>query len=131
MWFLGSISKGDTRKFRYSLVILTIAADKLCAKHLPEEFSKYSECICGLGKSSYLHKVIYEDMMIFDEEKVADELLTVFKEACNDNTDALLLECTNMPPYKQDLKQFKPVKIFDILSAIEALLPNTVKPTYL
>ena len=70
-------------------------------------------------------------MMIFDEEKVADELLTVFKEACNDNTDALLLECTNMPPYKQDLKQFKPVKIFDILSAIEALLPNTVKPTYL
>jgi hypothetical protein len=55
----------------------------------------------------------------------------VFKEACNDNTDALLLECTNMPPYKQDLKQFKPVKIFDILSAIEALLPNTVKPTYL
>jgi hypothetical protein len=113
------------------LLILTIAADKLCAKHLPEEYKKYSECICGLGKSSYLHKVIYEDMMIFDEEKVADELLTVFKEACNDNTDALLLECTNMPPYKQDLKQFKPVKIFDILSAIEALLPNTVKPTYL
>ena len=33
--------------------------------------------------------------------------------------------------YKQDLKQFKPVKIFDILSAIEALLPNTIKPTYL
>ena len=113
------------------LVILTIAADKLCAKHLPEEFRKYSECICGLGKSSYFHKVIYEDMMIFDEKKVADELLTVFKEACNENTDALLLECTNMPPYKQDLKQFKPVKIFDILSAIEALLPNTVKPTYL
>jgi len=36
-----------------------------------------------------------------------------------------------MPPYKPNLKQFKDIKIFDILSAIEALLPNTVNPTYL
>ena len=113
------------------VIILTIAADKLCKKHLPRALWKYSKCICGLGNSSYFHKVIFEDMMMFDEAKVADELLTVFKNACNENTQALLLECTNMPPYKAHLKQFKDIKVFDILSAIEALLPNTVNPTYL
>jgi len=113
------------------VIILTIAADKLCKKHLPRALWKYSKCICGLGNSSYFHKVIFEDMMMFDEAKVADELLTVFKNACNENTRALLLECTNMPPYKAHLKQFKDIKVFDILSAIEALLPNTVNPTYL
>ena len=113
------------------VIILTIAADKLCKKHLPRVLWKYSKCICGLGNSSYFHKVIFEDMMMFDEAKVADELLTVFKNACNENTRALLLECTNMPPYKAHLKQFKDIKVFDILSAIEALLPNTVNPTYL
>ena len=113
------------------VIILTIAADKLCKKHLPRVLWKYSKCICGLGNSSYFHKVIFEDMMMFDEAKVADELLTVFKNACNENKRALLLECTNMPPYKAHLKQFKDIKVFDILSAIEALLPNTVNPTYL
>jgi len=113
------------------VIILTIAADKLCKKHLPRVLWKYSKCICGLGNSSYFHKVIFEDMMMFDEAKVADELLTVFKNACNENTRALLLECTNMPPYKAHLKQFKDIKVFDILSAIEALLPKTVNPTYL
>ena len=113
------------------VIILTIAADKLCKKHLPRVLWNYSKCICGLGNSSYFHKVIFEDMMMFDEAKVADELLTVFKNACNENTRALLLECTNMPPYKAHLKQFKDIKVFDILSAIEALLPKTVNPTYL
>ena len=113
------------------VIILTIAADKLCTKHLPRALWKFSKCICGLENSSYFHKFIFEDMVMFDEAKVADELLTVFKHACNENTRALLLECTNMPPYKPNLKQFKDIKIFDILSAIETLLPNTVDPAYL
>ena len=113
------------------VIILTIAADKFGTQHLPKAFWKFSECVYGLRNSSYFQKVIFEDMIMFDEAKVADELLAVFKQACNENTRALLLECTNMPPYKPALRQFKDVKIFDILSAIEALLPNTVNPTYL
>ena len=70
-------------------------------------------------------------MTMFDKEKVAEELLVAFKEACTESTNALLLECTNMPPYKTRLKKHKAVKIFDILSAIEGVLPNSVNPVYL
>ena len=113
------------------VVILTIAADKLCKKHLPKKFRKYSECIYGLRSTSYLHKVIFNDMTMFDAGKVAEELLAAFKEACTESTNALLLECTNMPPYKPYLKEHKAVRIFDILSAIEGVLPNSINPIYL
>ena len=113
------------------VVILTIAADKLCKKHLPKKFWKYSECIYGLRSTSYLHKVIFNDMTMFDTGKVAEELLAAFKEACTESTNALLLECTNMPPYKPYLKEHKAVRIFDILSAIEGVLPNSINPIYL
>ena len=59
------------------------------------------------GKFQLFSKVIFEDMVMFDEAKVADELLKVFKHACNENTRALLLECTNMPPYKPNLNNSK------------------------
>jgi hypothetical protein len=36
-----------------------------------------------------------------------------------------------MPPYKPYLKEHKSVKIFDILSAIEGVLPNSINPIYL
>ena len=113
------------------VIILTIDANKLCKKHLPRKFWKYSECIYGFRNSSYLHKVIFDDMTMFDKGKVAEELLVAFKEACTESTKALLLECTNMPPYKPHLKKHRAVKIFDILSAIEGELPNSINPVYL
>ena len=44
---------------------------------------------------------------------------------------ALLLECTNLPPYKQALKARFDIEIFDILTLIDSIKSNLVDPAYL
>ena len=43
---------------------------------------------------------------------------------------ALLLECTNLPPYKQALKARFDVEIFDILTLIDRTKAGMVDPAF-
>ena len=44
---------------------------------------------------------------------------------------ALLLECTNLPPYKQALKARFDIEIFDILTLIDSMKADIVNPAHL
>ena len=44
---------------------------------------------------------------------------------------ALLLECTNLPPYKAALKKRFDVEIFDILTQIHLMNPDIVESAFL
>ncbi|MGB7242062.1 MAG: hypothetical protein WBC93_08260, partial [Sulfitobacter sp.] len=43
----------------------------------------------------------------------------------------LLLECTNLPPYKAALQQITKLPVTDILTLIEATQPGTVQQRFL
>ena len=54
-----------------------------------------------------------------------------FAAAMTPATETVILECTNLPPYKPQMRRNKNVRIVDILSAIEHIAPKTIYPQYL
>ena len=57
-----------------------------------------------------------------DVDKCREELLEATEELLKeDNIGAIVLECTNMPPYTQDIKEFAKVPVFDIVSVINMI----------
>ena len=54
-----------------------------------------------------------------------------FAAAMTPTTETVVLECTNLPPYKPQMRRNSDVRIVDILSAIEHIAPKTIAPQYL
>ena len=119
---------------RYSpsqLGIITFDSEKLDAAHLPINCTDYAGSIYGLANDSHLRDVISNDKTDLDPEKATADVCAVAQHEIPNTIDAILLECTNLPPYKASLRRFKNVEIFDILTAIEARLPSAVNPRFL
>lgn len=91
----------------------------------------YETSIRGLDKTSHLRDVISNDQPHLDQTKAAKDTCDAFRAGGYESVKAVLLECTNLPPYKQDLRKVSPIPIYDILTAIEAVMPNAVQPHYL
>lgn len=113
------------------LSIITFDAAKFGGIHLPTDCKKFEQSIFGLDLSSHLRKVISNDLTILDENMASDDLCCAFQKGTSSKTKAVLLECTNLPPYKSGIRRIKPIAIYDILTAIESKLPNSVNPQFL
>lgn len=113
------------------LKILTFDSTKLSQKHLPKDCALYEPSIYGLEQKTHLRDVISNDLPTLDIEKAAKDICTTLTTSDVEYTKAILLECTNLPPYKPALRKIKDVPIYDILTAIEAILPGCVKSEYL
>ena len=108
--------------------ILTFDADKLNAQHLPPDLADYTTSIIGLNPEIHLRRVIEEDRAWLDTDRAARELADIAFPA---TVKTLLLECTNLPPYKPYIKVGRSIDVFDILTAIEAQLPGVIQPQFL
>ena len=55
-----------------------------------------------------------------DTEKCRAELLEATEELLHENDDigAMVLECTNMPPYTKDIQQVVGMPVFDIVTLV-------------
>ena len=74
----------------------------------------------------------HNDEKTIDKGLVEDELIQLLSsEFGNEKPSCLVLECTNLPPYKQAIRSKFEFEIFDILSAIERKLPKSIKSEYL
>jgi hypothetical protein len=62
---------------------------------------------------------------------LVDSVIADFALAVMPTTETVILECTNLPPYKPQMRHGSNVRIIDILSAIERIAPNTIAPQYL
>jgi hypothetical protein len=56
---------------------------------------------------------------------------SVVEKNNNKLVKSILLECTNLPPYKMDIRKISDLPIYDILTAIENELPNSVQTNFL
>lgn len=105
--------------------ILTFDADRLSSHHIPGGGPVVVE---GLKASDHLYRVIAEDLSDLDQN-----------EACNNVADAMnrlmcrqpglqcvVLECTNLPPYRHKIMKNNNFSTFDIHDAIRHL-KNTDK----
>ncbi|MFK7902693.1 MAG: hypothetical protein AB8B49_07595 [Nitratireductor sp.] len=124
---LRSLQKTHTPQ---ELKIFTFDASKLNRAHLPNGCEAFESSIIGLDEHSHLRNVIENDLLELDPKKAKADIDLIANEF-GKNTKSVLLECTNLPPYKVEMNKNKSIKIFDILTAIEAIMPNSVNPHYL
>jgi hypothetical protein len=108
-----------------------IDAAKFGRAHLPTDCVEFEQSIVGLDVGSHLRDVISNDFKTLDENMASDDLCFAFQQGASSKTKAVILECTNLPPYKPGIRRIKPIAIYDILTAIESKLPNSVNPQFL
>jgi len=112
--------------------VLTFDAKRLVEAHFPNPYRANDFRVVGLCPNNPLRQRIEEDVPdCFDALDVVDAVIADFALAVIPTTETVILECTNLPPYKPQMRHDSNVRIIDILSAIERIAPNTIAPQYL
>ena len=112
--------------------VLTFNADLLVDAHFPNPFRAGDLHIVGLRPDNPLRQRIEGDIPDrFDPSDMQEAVMHDFAAAMTPATETVILECTNLPPYKPQMRRNKNVRIVDILSAIEHIAPKTISPQYL
>ena len=111
------------------IMILTFDQQSLTPQHLGRHHA-YAAGIVGLPKDTHLRQVIEQDRDTLDADRAAQELVGVVNANCTTRHKHLLLECTNLPPYKRALQAATGLPVTDILTLIETAKPGTVSRTY-
>ena len=86
--------------------------------------------IIGLNQDAHLRAVIGGDASTLDAAKAARETVDTVRAQTTNSLRTLLLECTNLPPYKGALAAAFDVQIIDILTEIEAVRPKSIRPAF-
>lgn len=114
------------------ILILTFDAKNLRPMinlNLVKPFKGY---ILGLEKQHLLYKTIINDEKYFCSYTVQKEMNYFLKNFLKDkDIKLIILECTNMVPYKNSFRSFFHGEIIDILSLIEEKLPGSVNSKFL
>jgi len=97
--------------------ILTFDAARLSPHHIPDDGNVVVE---GLTPGDHLYRVITDDLPELDQDQASINVIDaldrlVSREA---SLQAVVLECTNLPPYKNNALKYKRFPIFDIYDAI-------------
>src|SRR5262245_24102083 len=102
--------------------ILTVNATALNDEHLhgagigPE----IPLAVAGLEGEKEFTRVLLDDELELGVAQARDEHLRVARRLVADHPDigAIVLECTNMPPYTQDIQRATGLPVFDIVSLV-------------
>ena len=114
------------------LAILTFNADVLTSPAFAPSLGGFTGPVAGLAEESHLRQVIANDLPALDRQRAEDEIVRLVDGLCAaGGVRALLLECTNLPPYKQALKARFDIEIFDILTLIDGMKADIVDSAHL
>ena len=91
----------------------------------------YARGIVGLPVDMHLRRVISENQPQIDMDLVHAELTTFVADQVRPQHRHILLECTNLPPYKAAISASIDLPVTDILTLIEKVRPGTVKKRFL
>ena len=112
------------------LLILTFDAQSLNERHLGTHHS-YAHSIRGMGSNMHLRDVISTGHSELNLDRASGELVDLVRNEGADRYKHILLECTNMPPYKNALRREFGLPVSDILTEIERVCPGTITPAFL
>ena len=88
--------------------------------------------ILGLKKNNHLYKTISYDKNNYDFEKNSSELKELLWQTIkNLNIKLMILECTNLSPYKTIFRDIFRGEIVDLLVLIDKKIPGIIKQEYL
>ena len=101
-----------------TLAVLTFDDRKLGAVHLPPATGPVM--IGGLPRKGALYTAIAEDREQLDQEAALADCLAAAQTLCSKapRPAALLLECTNLSPYKATLREVLGLPVYDLVDAV-------------
>ncbi len=112
-----------------ALRILTFDARALTAAHLGRH-PQYAISILGLPPVHHLRQVIGGNLTHLDHAKASAEITTLLTETKSRAHRHILLECTNLPPYRAAITAATGLPVTDILTCIEARCPGAIAPQF-
>jgi Asp/Glu/hydantoin racemase len=112
--------------------ILTFDASALTERALEDAgiTSDISVAIAGMEPESEFQRAILEDRTTMDVESVRREHVEVAARLCAAHPDmgAIVLECTNMPPYRADIQRVTGLPVFDIVQLLTLVHQALIRP---
>lgn len=113
--------------------IITVNGKTLGQRHLEGAGAAgVPVAIAGLDTEEEFTSVMLDDRIEMDVDKAREEHVRVAKRLVENNPDvgAIVLECTNMPPYSQDIQKATGLPVFDIVTMVNMVYHAVVKPKY-
>jgi hypothetical protein len=120
-----------TAIYGHRLGILTFDAGILGKPAYAEAMAGFKGPVVGMPPASHLHQIISQNGVHIDHHRAETEIIDLVRAMIAQTPiDALLLECTNLPPYKAALKAEFGIEIYDILTVLHNLDTQIVKSYY-
>jgi Asp/Glu/hydantoin racemase len=110
--------------------IITIHAESLTRRHLSSVgVDKVPHVIVGTEGEEEFSRKILDDEMELDVEKSRNELVKTARKMISDYSEvgAIVLECTNMPPYAAAIQQEIGLPVFDIYTLANMVYQAVVR----
>jgi Asp/Glu/hydantoin racemase len=103
--------------------IITIAAESLTADHLRGVGADPATPVMGVRRDGEFVRAIMGDTLEMDTDKLRAEVLEAGERLMQAHPEvaALVLECTNMPPYAAALARASSLPVYDILTLLKRL----------
>jgi len=111
-------------------MIVTFDADSLTDLHFGD-YPDFRSGIVGLSHGMHLRDVIENGRETLDPKWAGAELVQHICAAQRPQHRHILLECTNLPPYKAELFKETGLPITDVLTEIEEQRRGTITPAFL
>jgi hypothetical protein len=104
--------------------IITIAPESLSADHRRGVGADPATPIAGVRPDGEFIRAIMGDQLEMDTKKLRDEVLEAGTRLlqAHPRVGAIVLECTNMPPYSAALAQATGLPVYDILTLLKGRL---------
>jgi hypothetical protein len=101
--------------------VITIEASSLTADHFRAVGADPATPVEGIASGSPLHRTLMEDRPELDEVDAREQVLAAGRRllAREPGLQALVLECTNLPPYAAALRQATGLPVHDIVSLLQ------------
>ena len=125
--FISSALTALGRLCEQDISTLTFDADSLTEQHL----GLYRPDVIGLPVDLHLRRVISENQRSLDVTIAEAEVVKCVMDRQQLHHKHLLLECTNLPPYKAALARQSGLPVSDILTCIDATRPGTIRKAFL
>lgn len=88
--------------------------------------------VAGMDESPEFCYTIYDHNPDMDVEKVAQEVVQVAEKLVSENPDvgAIVLECTNLPPYARRVQDAVKLPVFDITTLIKYAYSTVIRQDF-
>jgi hypothetical protein len=102
--------------------VMTVDASALKAEHLAGAgiVPDMKVVVAGMETEKEFTRVLLDDLLTLDVDAARAEHLTVARRmlAAHPEVGAIVLECTNMPPYRADIQMATGLSVFDITTLV-------------